>query len=133
MIWSYGSADGMPVRRLEIDIGDWKRPKLDVQIGDLVKLTLYRSLKGHLMVASPEWLRVPGSPDAHNSLPRTRIVSGLVVDARRIKAPGSGGALDPETGKFRKLEIPLIEVLVGEEKVRVPIACVMEVMRRGEE
>ena len=120
----------MIVRRIEIDIADWKRPKLDVQIGDLVKLTLYRSLKGHLMVANPEWVRVPGSPRAHNSLPRTRIVSGLVVDARRIKAPGQVLS-DPETGKHRKVEVPLIEVLVGDEKVRVPIACVMEVVRRG--
>jgi len=122
----------MIVRRIEINIGDWKRPKLDVQIGDLVKLTLYRSLKGHLMAANPEWLRVPGSPEAPNSLPRTRIVSGLVVDARRIKAPGQA-VLDPETGKHRKLEVPLIEVLVGEEKVRVPIACVMEVVKYHEE
>lgn len=79
-----------------------------------MRVPLYKSIKGELMAASPDWV---SQPNAHNSPPRTQIVSALVVDSRRRKT---------ELGAI----IESIEILVGDERIKVPTSCVMEVVNR---
>lgn len=104
--------------KLEFPMPDVRNPVFEVVIGDLVRVPLYRSHRGNLMAASPEWVKTHSQqPDAHNSLPRTQIVSALVVDSRRPTQENAS-------------VIPALEVIVGDERIRIPASCVVEVIGR---
>lgn len=90
--------------------GDIKRYP-NVKIGDLVTVAIYDSLRGEMMVASPDWLKQPGH---HNSKSRTRAVSALVVDSRT--------ATNKQFG-------PLLKVIIDEQEIVIPKACVIEVIK----
>ena len=99
--------------KIKVRMPNLHHPVYKVNIGDLVRVPIYKSIKGELMAASPDWV---SQPNAHNSPPRTQIVSALVVDSRRRKS-GMGA-------------IESIEILVGDERIQIPTSCVMEVVNR---
>lgn len=97
--------------RIEVPFfGDVKRYP-NVKVGDLVTVAIYDSPRGEMMVASPDWLTQPGLP---NSKSRTRAVSALVVDSR--SAPN------------KPLQ-SLLKVIIDDQQIMIPAACVVEVMK----
>ena len=89
-----------------------------VKPGDLVSVAVYETRDGGIMVASPHWLlknKNPTQPELHNSKSRTRAVSALVVDSRPA----------------RKEAQRLLQVIIEDQKIVVPAACVVEVLNNG--
>ncbi len=93
-----------------------------VKIGDLVTVAMYESPRGGMMCANPDWLRNPDQPGLHKAKSRTRAVSALVIDSRPAKR-------DKKTGRR---EQSLLRVIMGEEVIVVPLACVLEVLENVE-
>ena len=89
---------------------------LKVKEGVLVSIAIYDSVNGHKYVASPDWLDPPKhllKPGLHTFKSRTRAVSALVVGSRSVST------------KHR----PMLRVIVDDEEMTVPLACVIEVLR----
>ncbi len=108
--------------RIEVPFFDDLTSYQDVKVGDLVSIALYYSPRGGMMAANPDWIRNPNQPGLHNSKSRTRAVSALVVDSRPAKKPPLPGA---------RLRYPhLLRVVIENQTLTIPLACVIEVLNR---